>query len=93
MIYGELGVMPLAVDIQTRMISFWAKLIQTEQDEIYKLSPFIYKMIYALHNDKVLISQWVDSLKHLSAHLDLEAFGIHRDLFISNGSQKHLVKK
>ena len=65
MIYGELGVMPLAVDIQTRMISFWAKLIQTEQDEIYKLSPFIYKIIYALHNDKVLKSQWVDNLKTL----------------------------
>ena len=69
MIYGELGVMPLAVHIQTRMISFWAKLIQTEQDEIYKLSPFIYKIIYALHNDKVLKSQWVDSLKTLICSL------------------------
>ena len=69
MIYGELGVMPVAVDIQTRMISFWAKLIQTEQDEIYKLSPFIYKIIYALHNDKVLKSQWVDSLKTLICSL------------------------
>lgn len=69
MIYGELGIMPLAVDIQTRMISFWSKLIQTEQDEIYKLSSFMYTIIYALHNDQTLKSQWVDGVKTLICSL------------------------
>ena len=26
MIYGEIGIMPLTVDVQTRMVSFWSNL-------------------------------------------------------------------
>ena len=26
MIYGELGILPVRIDIQSRMISFWAKV-------------------------------------------------------------------
>ena len=29
MIYGELGITPLYIDIQTRMVSFWTKLIES----------------------------------------------------------------
>lgn len=40
MIYGELGVLPLYIDIQTRIISFWTKLI--ENSEVNKLSSIVY---------------------------------------------------
>ena len=48
MIYGELGIMPLNIDIQTRIISFWSKLI--ENDNPIKLSITMYTIIYELSN-------------------------------------------
>ena len=48
MIYGELGIMPLSVIIQTRLISFWSKIIENSDKQ--KLSSEIYKIIYTLHN-------------------------------------------
>ena len=35
MIYGELGIMPLSVDIQTRFISFWANIIENSDKQKY----------------------------------------------------------
>ena len=46
MIYGELGIMPLSIDIQTRTISFWSKL--TDTDDLNKLSSLLYKIIYGM---------------------------------------------
>lgn len=67
MIYGELGIMPLAVDIQTRIISFWAKLI--EGNEYQKLSSEIYNIIYELHNASILKSKWIENIKTLMCSL------------------------
>ena len=69
MIYGEIGAVPLAVEIKSRRLSFWSKMIETEQDNIYKLSPLIYRVIYALHTSHRLKSQWLDSLKTLICSL------------------------
>ena len=33
-VYGETGVLPLKIDIHTRMVSYWAKLIQPETDNL-----------------------------------------------------------
>ncbi len=47
MIYGELGIYPLQIDIQTRAISFWTKLITPESR---KLSSMLYSMTLSHHN-------------------------------------------
>ena len=65
MIYGEIGVMPLAVDIQTRLVSFWSQLIATDLSEQYKLSSIIYNVIYALHDTTGFKSQWLGNVKSL----------------------------
>ena len=69
MIYGEIGVMPLAVDIQTRVVSFWSELIATDLSEHYKLSSIIYNVIYALHDTTGFKSQWLDNVKSLICSL------------------------
>ena len=43
MIYGELGILPLRIDIQCRMISFWARINEHVEENERKLSPLIYK--------------------------------------------------
>ena len=50
MIYGELGnliIFPITTEIQTRVISFWSKLI--ENSASYKLSPAVYNTVYNMH--------------------------------------------
>ena len=47
-IYGELGVKPIALDIKTRAISFWSKLISQEGN---KLSASMYQIIFHMHKN------------------------------------------
>ena len=61
MIYGELGVTPLYVEIQKRIVSFWCKLIDNYENN--KLSSLIYNLVYEMHMQKRIKSQWIESIK------------------------------
>ena len=63
MIYGELGITPLYIDVQTRMVSFWSNLI--ENHENCKLSSCIYSAVHALHKEKKINSQWINSVSNI----------------------------
>ena len=63
MIYGELGVTPLYVDIQSRLISFWTKLVLNAEKA--KLSSTVYGAIYNLHEDKQIKSEWIENVKRI----------------------------
>ena len=70
MIYGELGILPLRIDIQCRIISFWAKINEDVEENERKLSPLIYKLVYNLQNTNNFKSKWIgDSLKNLICSL------------------------
>ena len=43
MVYGEFGAFPLEIDVQTRMISFWVKLLDQNTT---KLSNILYQIVY-----------------------------------------------
>ena len=45
MVYGELGAIPLEVDIKSRMLTFWARLCSGEK---HKISNTIYSLLYTL---------------------------------------------
>ena len=66
MIYGELGITPLYVDIQTRIVSFWSKLVDTDSD---KLSSSVYQIMLAMHNSQKIISPWIKFVKQLLCSL------------------------
>ena len=78
MIYGELGILPLRIDMQSRMISFWAKVNEDVEENERKLSPILYKLIYNLQNTNNFKSHWIDCLQNLFAHLVFEASGTHK---------------
>ena len=63
MIYGEFGILLLRIDIQSRMISFWAEVNEDVEENERKLSPLIYKLIYKLQNTNNFKSQWTDCLQ------------------------------
>ena len=45
MVYGESGVFTLYIDIQCRVISYWAKLVT---GDVLKLSGMVYRILYSL---------------------------------------------
>ena len=49
MIYGELGISPLYVDIQTGIVSFWSKLVDTDRDKILSS---VYQIMLPMHNSQ-----------------------------------------
>ena len=63
MIYGELGATPLYIDIQSRLISFWAKLILNTDKA--KLSSTVYAAIYSLREANQIKPQWIDNVKNI----------------------------
>lgn len=62
MVYGELGVYPLSIDIQTRVVSFWTKL---NDKGINYIATLMYKIIYTLNEQGKLKSRWLDGTKNL----------------------------
>ena len=68
MVYGELGITPVSVDIKNRIVAFWARLIENKNNAVnntLKLSTRVYTMIYNLHTNRNLRSQWLDNTMHL----------------------------
>ena len=59
MIYGELGVYPLILDIQARTISFWAKVNVNRTNYIASM---MYDGLYILNEQRVLKTKWLDNI-------------------------------
>ena len=62
MVYGELGKTPLEIEINTRMLSFWSRILNSNKN---KLSHLLYKLIYKLHVNNIYHSEWVLCIKKL----------------------------
>ena len=74
MIYGELGVTPLEIDIKTRILSYWAKLIENKENGI--LSSDIYSITYEMHKRKIIKSCWIDNVKTILNSIGFSGFWI-----------------
>ena len=64
MVYGELGVLPVALDIKTRVISYWSKLL-TMAEKPTRLSYAMYHLIYNLYKNKQLKSLYTENVKSI----------------------------
>ena len=76
MVYGELGITPLKVDISTRIVSFWSKLVNNIENS--KLSSLIYNILFVLHNAKRLYHSGLKMLKTYYANLGSLVSGLPR---------------
>ena len=86
MIYGELGIKPIQVDIETRTIAFWAKLIEADMHN--KLSSAIYTVIYEMTKEKKIKSFWIENIKTLLCSLGFSGIWYSQSFF----NKKWLVK-
>ena len=62
MIYGELCVTPLSIDVSIRMVVYWAKLVSSNQN---KISNMIYSILYKLHNLEIYKSDWINTVRSI----------------------------
>ena len=62
MIYGELGVTRLSIDIINRVISFWSRLLTGTEN---KLSSSIYTVIYQMHKNNQIQSEYMNNSKNI----------------------------
>ena len=62
MVYGEVGKYPLKIQIQLRMLSYWAKISEGKE---LKLSTLVYKLIFALHINGTYHSPWLLKIKEI----------------------------
>ena len=64
MVYGETGVFPLYIDIQCRVISFWAKLVTSN---LLKLSTSLYNVCLSLyrHSDQNQRFKWIKNVRDI----------------------------
>ena len=67
MVYGELVITPLKVDISTRIVLFWSKLVNNIENG--ELSSLMYNIIFVLHNTKRIKSHWIENIKYLLCKL------------------------
>ena len=62
MIYDELGVYPLEIDIKSRTVAYWTKLIK---NEINSTACNMYLIIHSLNEQRKLKTKWLDNVKNL----------------------------
>ena len=62
MIYGDLGLFPITLEINSRAISFWCKLLDC-QDK-YRLSSIVYTIVHSMHENRHVKSKWIENVKH-----------------------------
>ena len=60
MIYGELGITPLNLSIENRILNFWAWVVNGKPD---KISAILYKLAYELHKKNIYQSPWITYVK------------------------------
>jgi len=60
MILGETGLFPLSVLVKSRLVNFWAGLVQNETE---KMSCRMYRILFDLHINNYFPSEWLTCVK------------------------------
>ena len=89
MVYGELGVVPLDVDIKLRMLTYWARLCLGDK---HKISNTIYSLLYSLDEKNIFKSEWIKTVKTTLNYCGFSGFWVNQTLPYSIEAFKQLVK-
>ena len=89
MVYGELGVAPLDVDIKLRMLTYWARLCLGDK---HKISNTIYSLLYTLDEKFSFKSEWIQTVKTTQNYCGFSEFWLNQTLPCSIEAFKQSVK-
>ena len=85
MVYGEFGRHPLSINIQTRMISYWAKILSGKDT---KYSKNMYDITFSLNKENQFHSKWLESIKSILENTGLSYIWLNQ--YVPN--TKYLIK-
>ena len=63
MVLGETGRFPVLIHINTRVVSFWSRIIRTTNKN--KLSSIMYNIMYAHYRINTVESKWLKNVKNI----------------------------
>ena len=63
MVYGELGATPLFLISQSRMVMFWARIKQVEENP--KISSLLFQILLKMYKNDTFCSPWVTTVKNV----------------------------
>jgi hypothetical protein len=70
MVHGELGITPVSLDINSRILSYWSKLVEYQNGNMQlKLSAQVYLLLHGMHSENKVKSIWLENIKHLLCSL------------------------
>jgi hypothetical protein len=61
MVYGESGRFPLSITIHSRMVSYWAKILQGQENKIVST---VYRYLFSRH-DNENVNLWISFIQHI----------------------------
>ena len=69
MIYGEFGRFPLKYNIYSKIINYWKRNIESNEQT---LSVITYKFLFSMYKNHIFISRWIVNVKNI---LDFAGLG------------------
>ena len=69
MVYGELGRLPLSIQIKCRLLNFWFKLVSTESES--KLSFSLYRLMFNMQTNQIIECKWLSFVQNTLNNLGL----------------------
>ena len=85
MIYGELGIFPITLEIRHRMLTYWCKIIadcNVETLGTQKLSTYVYSLVFSMNRNNNINSLWLKNVKQLLCELGFS--GVWDSQYINN---------
>ena len=90
MIYGELGITPITVDIKARLASYWSKLVENKSNT---LTSVMYTIIYHMHKINHYRSNYIESIKKNTETNGFLGFWLSQNVINSKWFSKCFVQK
>ena len=79
MIYAELELFPIDIDVTLRMILYWARLLTGKETTLSYLS---HKILYYLLIDENLDFSWIKHVKHIIDDTGYSYIGLNNSVKI-----------
>ena len=79
MIFGELGVKPISLQVKARLLCFWSKLVTSKDSKICHI---LYNTALKLHNNNIVIFPWISCVNNVLNDLGLSHY--FRDQNVDN---------
>lgn len=90
MIYGELGITPITVDIQTRFARYWSKLVENHSN---KLTSTMYATVFHMYKTGFYSSKYIKSIKEVIEMNGFSGIWLTQNVLNSNWFSKSIKQK